>query len=417
MRPASFLLNPLPPFRLDLAVWTLRRRPENIVDRWDGKTYRRVLPLLEDLLEVSVTQKGTPEKPRLRVTLDTDSIRPEIQQAVTTVLERLLGLRTDIEAFYTLANRDADLGPLARRFRGMKPPRFATVFESVITAIASQQVTRTVGVLLLNRLTVKYGVVVQKGQIAAYAFPQSKDLARLNPANLRQIGFSRQKGRAIIELSKSITTEGLDLEKLAELSDEEAIERLCDLRGVGRWSAEYVLLRGLGRIHIFPGDDVGARKNLERWLKLAKPLDYPSVRRTLERWSPYSGLVYFHMLLDRLEDAGFLATETLKPLKEPVNRVNTKKYKEIKPMKQGFKVGDYVSWNSEGGHVRGTIRKKVTSAVKFKTYTVRASKEEPQYLIKSDRTDHMAMHKGTALKKIVKDDSILKKRTANPKRS
>ena len=71
-------------------------------------------------------------------------------------------------------------------------------------------------------------------------------------------------------------------------------------------------------------------------------------------------------------------------------------------MKQEFKVADHVEWNSEAGRVRGTIKKKVTSAIKFKTYTVRASKEEPQYLIKSDKTDHLAMHKGSALEKISK---------------
>jgi Hypervirulence associated proteins TUDOR domain len=75
---------------------------------------------------------------------------------------------------------------------------------------------------------------------------------------------------------------------------------------------------------------------------------------------------------------------------------------EITPMKHEFKIGDHVEWNSEAGHVRGTIKNKVISAIKFKTYTVRASKEEPQYLIKSDKTDHMAMHKGSALKKISK---------------
>jgi dsDNA-specific endonuclease/ATPase MutS2 len=71
-------------------------------------------------------------------------------------------------------------------------------------------------------------------------------------------------------------------------------------------------------------------------------------------------------------------------------------------MAQDFKVGDHVSWNSEAGRVRGTIRKKITSVITFKGYKVRASKEEPQYLIKSDKTDHMAMHKGSALKKIRK---------------
>jgi len=71
-------------------------------------------------------------------------------------------------------------------------------------------------------------------------------------------------------------------------------------------------------------------------------------------------------------------------------------------MAHDFKTGDHVTWNSEAGRVRGTIKKKITSAVTFKGYTVHASKEEPQYLIKSDTTEHLAMHKGSALRKIKK---------------
>jgi Hypervirulence associated proteins TUDOR domain len=85
-------------------------------------------------------------------------------------------------------------------------------------------------------------------------------------------------------------------------------------------------------------------------------------------------------------------------------------------MKHEFKVGDHVEWNSEAGHVRGTIKRKVTSAIKFKTYTVRASKEEPQYLIKSDKTDHLAMHKGAAIKKITKSARPSKERSAHPRK-
>ncbi len=73
---------------------------------------------------------------------------------------------------------------------------------------------------------------------------------------------------------------------------------------------------------------------------------------------------------------------------------------ESVPMTRAFRVGDLVEWNSEAGRVRGTIKKKITSETKFKGYTVHASKEEPQYLIKSEKTDHLAMHKGAALKKV-----------------
>ncbi len=74
-------------------------------------------------------------------------------------------------------------------------------------------------------------------------------------------------------------------------------------------------------------------------------------------------------------------------------------------MAHDYKAGDHVEWNSEAGRVRGTIKKKITSEITFKGYKVHASKDEPQFLIKSDKTDHMAMHKGLALKKLKKSTS------------
>jgi len=71
-------------------------------------------------------------------------------------------------------------------------------------------------------------------------------------------------------------------------------------------------------------------------------------------------------------------------------------------MPRQLKVGEHVEWNSEAGRVRGTIQEIVTSEIKFKGYIVHASKEQPQYLIKSDKTEHLAMHKGSALTKIPK---------------
>lgn len=68
--------------------------------------------------------------------------------------------------------------------------------------------------------------------------------------------------------------------------------------------------------------------------------------------------------------------------------------------KTHLKVGDRVSWNSEAGRVTGRIIEIVTSEIEFKGYRVHASREEPQYKIKSEKTDHVAMHKGSALRKL-----------------
>jgi DNA-3-methyladenine glycosylase II len=265
MSRSTFHLEPVPPFRLDLTVWTLRRRPDNAVDRWDGQTYRRVLPLPAGPVEVAVTQVRPPGAPQLRVVVGGQPLRSPLKAAVISALERLLGLRIDLTAFYRFAARQGRLGQLARRFRGMKPPRFATVFQSVVNAIACQQVTLTLGIRLLNRLVANYGPALAEGDEAAHAFPRPDDLAGLRPDGLRRLGFRRQKGRAMIDLARSVTGGRFDPDELAELPDEEAVERLRSLRGVGRWTAEYVLLRGLGRANIFPGDDVGARNNLQQY--------------------------------------------------------------------------------------------------------------------------------------------------------
>ena len=171
MSQRTFSLLPVPPFRLDLTVWTLRRRPDNAVDRWDGQTYRRALLLPTGPVDVAVTQVEAPETPRLQVSVEGQPLGSKVEAAVASALERLLGLRIDLAGFYRCFARQEQMGRLARHFRCMKPPRFTTVFESVINAIVSQQVTRTLGIRLLNRLTVSYGAAVSEGDATVHAFP------------------------------------------------------------------------------------------------------------------------------------------------------------------------------------------------------------------------------------------------------
>ena len=80
------------------------------------------------------------------------------------------------------------------------------------------------------------------------------------------LGFSRAKARSIVELAAGISAGTFAPTAIETLDDREAVQALLRLRGVGRWTAEYALLRGLGRLHVFPGDDVGARNNLAHWL-------------------------------------------------------------------------------------------------------------------------------------------------------
>ncbi len=307
MRQTIFELKPVPPFRLDLTVWVLRRRSHNLVDRWDGRTYRRVLVVQEQPVEVALTQAAPAASPRLLVEASHSHAPQDLVAILTAVLDKMLGLSADLTEFYRLAEAQARLGPMVARFRGFKPPRYPSVFEALVNAIAGQQISLTLAIHLLNRLAITYGQVLPEVEEPRQAFPRPRDLANLTPEAFRALGFSFSKGRAIIGAAQGETTGSLDLENLENLEAAEAVPRLLALKGVGRWSAEYVLLRGLGDWSVFPGDDVGARRHLENWLRLSEPLDYEGVRRVLAGLQPYGGLIYFHSLLSGLAAEGHLS--------------------------------------------------------------------------------------------------------------
>jgi DNA-3-methyladenine glycosylase II len=201
------------------------------------------------------------------------------------------------------------LQPLIEEFRGLKPPQFPTVFEAVANGIACQQLSLLVGILLLSRLASKVGIVSQAATGTEHAFPDPTDFSGVKAESLKPLGFSANKAQVLIDISSAIRDRRLNLESLVELGNQVAIERLVELKGIGRWTAEYVLLRGLGRLDIFPGDDVGARKKLAHFLGKKKPLDYDGVRSAVAGWQPYAGLVYFHLLLARIEKAGWLSSD------------------------------------------------------------------------------------------------------------
>ncbi|MHB1536325.1 MAG: DNA-3-methyladenine glycosylase family protein, partial [Acidimicrobiales bacterium] len=220
-------------------------------------------------------------------------------------LEQTLGLGVDLAGFYDLAERDERLGQLAQRFRGVRPPRFASVFEGLVNAVACQQLSLTVGIHLLDRLAAAYGPTVP-GLSAPPGFPSPERLAGADPSDLRHMGFSQAKARTVVLIADRVANGELDLEGLEGLDDERAFAALVDLPGIGRWSGEYVLLRGLGRLQVLPGDDVGARNNLRRRFGLAANAGYDELAALGKTWWPYGGMVYFHLLVDGLAGAGHL---------------------------------------------------------------------------------------------------------------
>ncbi len=267
-----------------------------------GCTYRRSIYVGETPVALAVRQVGFRDTPRLRVRVFGGCEPGYAEAEVRRTLNHVLGLDVDLTAFYALAASKPPLDVLAERFRGMRPPRFPTVFEALVNGVACQQFSLQAGLTLLNRLVAAFGQAPTPAMTLARAFPRPEALLNGGISSLRALGFSRAKSLAIAEMAVVAISGELAYERFAALNDSAARARLQSLRGVGRWTADYVLLRGCGRLNIFPGDDVGARNNLRKWLGKRRPLDYDGTMKLLKRWEPYAGLVYLHLLLKHLDD-------------------------------------------------------------------------------------------------------------------
>jgi DNA-3-methyladenine glycosylase II len=246
-------------------------------------------------VELAVTQASGGSAPQLDVVLSGTQGTRSAESAAHSTLARLLGLELDLSDFYARSARDRALSELVVRYKGLKPPRFPTIFECLLNAIACQQLSLAAGLTLLSRLAARAGAASG----APHAFPAPADVLALPQSTLRTLGFSERKSETILELADAAAAGELKLSALERLTDTAVIRELVARRGIGPWSADYVLLRGLGRLHVFPRGDSGALNGVRSFLAAAGREDDPQT--AVSQWAPDAGLVYFHLLLRGLE--------------------------------------------------------------------------------------------------------------------
>src|SRR5581483_10479615 len=125
MHQLRFTMPAIAPFRLDFTVWGLKRRDRNIVDNWEDNTYSRVLVVDNAPVKIEVQQA----KDRISVVAKTARPIPKLKAKLAIVLDKMLGLNLDLSEFYEFANTEKYLKPVVIKFKGLKPPRFPTIFE------------------------------------------------------------------------------------------------------------------------------------------------------------------------------------------------------------------------------------------------------------------------------------------------
>jgi DNA-3-methyladenine glycosylase II len=297
-----FTLTPTPPYSLTLTAVRFARFKDEIVDRVRPNNYQRLLTADGQQALATVTDQGTITKPLLRVELQGSRKADLDRPGFVAQLRHILCTNLDLKPFYRLARTDELLAPIVSRFRGLKLPASPTVFESLVMAVLSQQVNLTFAYSIKKELVETFGEKWSVDGEAYHAFPRPERFAAETEESLLRFRLSRAKAGTLVRLGQIFASGSLKEEELAALSDEGVVERLIQVKGIGRWSAEIALLRGLARADAFPGGDLGVVKYVAQGLLgKSEKASEADMRAFAERWRPYRGLALIYCYAELMQ--------------------------------------------------------------------------------------------------------------------
>ncbi len=212
------------------------------------------------------------------------------QNAGLNALKHILAFDLDLRPFYRMTKDDVNLAPIAKKFRGLKPIRYLSIFEALVTAITAQQVNLTFAGTIRGRMVKRWGRKLRIDGKTYYAFPRPERLVRARVSTFRTMQFSERKAEYVIGVARAALEGQLDEKELRAVSIDDAVARLTRIRGVGRWTAEQMLFRALGRVEVFPGGDLGVQKVVARYCFGKERVDEETARTKAEGWYPWASL-------------------------------------------------------------------------------------------------------------------------------
>lgn len=291
------------PFHLEATVRVLQRRPTNRVDIWEGGCHRRVLTTPNGVFLVETRNHGSVDEPDVRFAILNGRPSPAIRRFVAASVRRMLGLDVDPTPIQRWAERVKGLRSTARALRGMRPPRFPSLFETFGSVIPFQQLSLDAGVSIVGRFVERFGSSLEFEGTRWLGFPDPEVVAEAGGEALQSVGLSRQKVATLRLMAEQIASRELTEASLEDLSTPDALAALTDLPGIGPWTAAVILLRGFGRTEVFPPNDTGVARGLGTLLGL-KPGALSAA--VIERFGEHRGYLYFYSLGSQLLGRGLI---------------------------------------------------------------------------------------------------------------
>ena len=270
------------PAPLDMAgsLSFLSRNGDDYLDRWDGERWVRTLATGSRNIPFSCHPQGTPDEPRLEVRVADSRDLAAVQEAAN------LSFLSAGRGFKALLKRDPVLARLNRKFPGIRQVRQFDLFYGLLRAISAQQINLRWAATLRRRLAEAYGEKLRVGDDFVYSL-RPEVVAAVRVQDLRALQFSTHKAESVLAVAEALASHKLVLEDLAEMEDADAMKALVALRGIGTWSAEWILVRCLGRARVVAGD-LGVKKAVAIAYLGKETAGEDEVRQAVAHWGTHA---------------------------------------------------------------------------------------------------------------------------------
>ena len=280
---------PVPPYDFQLTAGqpNYSRDQEYKTEDYADDAYIRLLDLGDKVALASVKSTGTVDNPELSVTLAGDGLNDDDGRRAAEQLTWLLGCDQDLRPFYDSVLGDPVLAGVVADFYGYHSTRTASVYEALVQAVLGQQIATAVSRIIRNLLVQHYGVRATIAGRERYAFPRAAALAVARVEELRQLKLSFRKSEYIQGIARAALDAPDGFEEMHDLPDDEVVRQMVALRGVGNWTAQWVLVRALARPDGFPVGDLALRRTVAALYFDGAEITDRELLDFSARWSPW----------------------------------------------------------------------------------------------------------------------------------
>ena len=271
----------------------LTRSADECLHRVVGQAVFKALPVAAGQTSLC---KITAEAGRLRLTFLNGRPDQVEQEAFTAYVKQWFDLETDLRPFYRTAARDKVLGHLTQTYYGLRLIGIPDLFEALCWAIIGQQINVAFAYTVKRRFVEAFGERLDHQGVSHWLFPKPEVVAGLSIADLRSLQFSGRKAEYIIGLARQMAQGELSRDRLRKSGDFEHMQTaLVQLRGVGRWTANYVLMRCFRHPSAFPIDDVGLHNAIKIAYGLSRKPSLDEIKARFDPWQGWEAYATFYL--------------------------------------------------------------------------------------------------------------------------